>query len=180
MRCVVAVLALLLLGCSSKPQVVHDYDHVPVPAVPERTLSVAASGALTDGMYWAASVRITRAGGTDTIELRITQAAFGPSCEQAGGTDCANGYAAVLEPHRDITSSPSDLRSTSVAAESRQNFAVTPPEWVRLVRGDAPSSTAPSEYRYAQFPYLVTVANGSVVELRQVWVPAVLEPQPGW
>ena len=70
MRRVVVVLAVLLLGCSSKPQVVHDYDHVPVPAVPERTLSVAADGALPDGVYWAASVRITRAGGTDTIELR--------------------------------------------------------------------------------------------------------------
>jgi hypothetical protein len=174
----VAVGFTVLVGCSSKPAVVHDYDHVPVPAVPERTMQVAAgTGSLADGTYWAATVAVQS---DDTVRLRITQALFGPACEGAGGTDCGNGYAPVVEPSRDITTTPTSIRSISVAAENRQNYAVTVGEWIRLVRNTSPSSTAASDYRYARYPYLVTIANGAVVELHQVWVPKVLEPQPGW
>ena len=183
-RRLLAVFAVLLLGCSSKPQVVHDYDHAPVPPVPERTMQVASGDSpLTDGTYWASAVRVrsgAAASDASSIEWYVTQALFGPSCEAAGGTDCANGYVPVLSPNRTMSSPLSVLTSITVAAESRQNFGVTSAEFARLAGGDAPSSAAPTGYAYRAYPYLITVTAGLVVAARQIWVPAVLEPQPGW
>ena len=43
--------------------------------------------------------------------------------------------------------------------------------WLALIGGNAPSAAAPADYQYLQYPFLVTVRNGAILEVHQIWVP---------
>ena len=62
------------------------------------------------------------------------------------------------------------LRSVSVVADDRKNYAVPASELLALVRGDAPAHDAPAGYAFTDFPFLLTVEAGVVVEARQIWL----------
>lgn len=162
--------AVLLAGCGGEdgPGTVSLYDRAPVPAVPDRTTAVATP--LADGDYWAELVAADAASGTLTFDL--VQALFADACfAELGADECPNDYGVVTEPHVELMSPALSLTSASVVAESQQNYAVTADELMVLGGGGVPSAGAPDDYAYVPFPFLVTVADGAVVQARQVWVP---------
>ena len=159
-----------MVGCGGGygPGTVSLYDRAPVPAVPDRTAAVTTP--LANGDYWAELVTVDAAGATLTFDL--AQALFADACvEELGADECPNDFGVVAEPHVELASPALSLTSGSVVAQSRQNYAVTADELIRLASGDPPSAGAPDDYAYVPFPFLVTVADGAVVQARQIWVP---------
>ena len=65
----------------------------------------------------------------------------------------------------------STLTVASVVADDQRNFSVPASELVRLVGGEAPDAVAPDDYRWVDFPFLLTVRNGVADEARQIWMP---------
>ena len=63
----------------------------------------------------------------------------------------------------------SDL-SVTVVGSNRQNYAITGPELQHLVAGSDPASVAPDTYTYVPYPFLVTVRDGIVTTVHQIWV----------
>jgi hypothetical protein len=167
------VAAALLSACSSKPELLHPYDRAPVPAVPDRTHEVAAAWVdsqvgLADGQYWAGGVRVDG----DRLVFTIEQAFFGPACTTALGADeCMSDYGVLEEPSGELAVDPTGLTVVSVVADDQRNFSVPAAELVRLAGGGAPSAGAPADYRWVDFPFLLTVRNGAATEARQIWVP---------
>ncbi|MEN9644500.1 MAG: hypothetical protein RL238_1169 [Actinomycetota bacterium] len=161
--------ALLLAACGDDEQVVHPYDKVAVPAVPDRTQPIPpAADALADGQYWATADGVDG----DAVQFVLTQAFFGPTCEAELGADACDGEMGVVDdPSREITVTPVGVSPLTVVNEQRENFAVPADEFVRLVAGEAPSSSAPEGFAYQPFPFLVTVRGGNVVGLQQIWMP---------
>ena len=167
---VASLAVVLLVGCGGEdgPGTVSLYDRAPVPAVPDRTTAVATP--LADGDYWAELVSVDAAAGTLTFDL--AQALFADACvEELGADGCPNDYGVIDEPPLELVSPALSLESASVAAQSQQNYAVTADELIVLMSGTAPSADAPDTYAYVPFPFLVTVADGEVVQARQIWVP---------
>jgi len=164
-----AVAMLSLAACSDDEQVVQPYDKVPVPAVPDRTRPIPAADApLADGEYWATAPGVDG----DAVQFVLTQAFFGPACEEALGADACDGEMGVLDPpSRDITVTPVGVSPLTVVNEQRENFAVPADEFVRLVAGDDPSAAAPERFAYQPYPFLVTVRGGNVVGIQQIWMP---------
>ena len=165
-----AVIALLVvIGMiipTEEPESATLYARAPVPAVPERTAAVATD--LADGDYWAEAV--TLADGRFTFTLM--QALFGEACvEELGADECANDYSVLPEPTRELTVALAADTPITVTADSMQNYVVFADELARLLAGAAPAAAAPGDYTYVPFPYLVTVRDGEVVELHQIWVP---------
>ena len=154
-------------------QPVEPYGRTPVPAVPARTEPVG--DALGSGAYWADAVGAVPAAADGTggsIDFVVTQAFFGPECVAALGEDACPDEVGVLDdPSLEVTVPLTDLRSASVAAETRQNLAVDAAELASLVSGAVPGEGAPLTYAYTPYPFLLTVRDGIVVEARQIWMP---------
>ncbi|HAP76522.1 MAG TPA: hypothetical protein DCR14_10605 [Acidimicrobiaceae bacterium] len=169
---VLAVLvALAVIGnllIDDTEDVVKLYDRAPVPAVPSRTEPVPADGALPDGSYWVETIEAVDGG----LQLTVMQAFFGPACvEELGDDECPNDYGVVAAPTAVLPVAATDTVSITVVADTRQNYAVFPDELVRLAGGQPPAAEAPDTYTYVPYPFLATVRDGAVVELRQIWVP---------
>lgn len=166
---VVAAASMLLGACGDDEQVVQPYDKVAVPAVPDRTQPIpAADAALADGQYWATASGVEG----DAVQFVLTQAFFGPACEEELGADACDGEMGVLDqPSRDIGVTPVGVSPLTVVNEQRENFAVPADEFVRLVAGEAPAATAPEGFAYQPYPFLVTVRGGNVVGIQQIWMP---------
>ena len=145
------------------------YDRAPVPFVPDRTDAVPPSpGLLVDGYYWA---ELAGPVGDDQLRFEFTRAFFATACEEEFGADaCVQGFAVDASVSRMVDASVSDLAIVSVAAESRQNYAITAAELHRLVSGEAPADRAADTYAYHAYPFLITVAAGVVMEAHQIWL----------
>lgn len=155
-----------LAACGDDTETVSLYDRRPVPAVPDRTMPADALPA--DGQYWAVSV--TADG--DRLRFDVGQAFFGPACVQELGADaCIDEPGLADEPTAAIDVAAADLTSASVVAADRRNFAVTGEELLALVGGDDPAAEAPDDFTYVDYPYLLTLAGGSVTVANQIWVP---------
>lgn len=154
------------------PEMLHPYDRAPVPAVPDRTHEVEAAWVdsqvgLADGQYWAEQVRLE--GGR--LVFTLSQAFFGPACaETLGADECFSDYGVLSEPTGELAVDPATLTATSVVADDQRNFSVPASELVRLVNGEAPDPAAPADYRWVDFPFLLTVRNGVGTEARQIWM----------
>ncbi len=84
--------------------------------------------------------------------------------------DDAGGVEVDDEPTRDVTATSATLQSVSVVAGSQQNYAVPADELVSLAAGNDPSSDAPDDYAWVDYPFLITARGGQVVEARQIWL----------
>lgn len=156
-----ATAVLALVACSDPgPGTVHPYDRAPVPAVPDRTHEVAADGDLADGQYWATVTGATSALPTPTITWTLVSASF----------DETEAVHTVDEPSRELTSPVTALVSATVAAADRKNYAVPGDELLSLLLDNPPSADAPEDFAFEQYPWLVTVTNGVVVEVHQIWL----------
>lgn len=170
----VCAAALLLAACGDDaPAKVGLYDRAPVPAVPDRTtaidLSIATNG--IDGVYWSDLIGMSN-GEIQTVTFLVTQAFFAAACtEELGPDDCPNDYGTIDEPSRTIDVPLTDLTDVTVVAENQQNYVITPEELLALTGGEAPSTEAPEGYQYVEFPFLLTMLDGKVVEAHQIWVP---------
>ncbi|MEZ5271532.1 MAG: hypothetical protein R2694_04370 [Ilumatobacteraceae bacterium] len=162
------VAAGTLVACSDSESKAKLYDRAPVPAVPDATAAVPATGTLPDGQYWADMAEVV----DGNIELTLMQAFFGPSCVAAlGEEECPNDYGVQLEPSVTMRVMADSTLTATVAADSGQNYVVFGDELATLVGGGQPASSAPEGYTYVPFPFLVTIAGGTVTELHQIWVP---------
>ena len=156
----VAVVALAIAGCADPgPGEVRPYDRAPVPAVPDRTREVPRDGDLGVGAYWAIGVAIS-AVNPNTLSFVVVQATF----------DASGGVTVDDDPARTVVVDAASLRSVSVVADDRKNYAVPASELLALVRGDAPAHDAPAGYAFTDFPFLLTVEAGVGVEARQIWL----------
>ena len=168
--------ALRAIGCAAT---VQPYDRAPVPAVPDRTtavreVSIAVDGSLApsmaDGDYWAEASAV--GSGRPFIMFDLSQAVFGQTCiDVLGEQECADEYGVISEPHGTLTVLWDELQSVTVAAESRQNYAIPGAELASLIVGNAPSADAPADYRYVPYPFLVTVRSGAIIAVNQIWLP---------
>lgn len=155
-----AVAALAIVGCADPgPGKVSPYDRAPVPAVPDRTREVPAEGDLAAGSYWAIAIAVS-ADDPNALSFVLGQATFDASGEVTVDDD----------PSRTVVVDSASLRSVSVVADDRKNYAIPADELLALVRGDPPATDAPEGYAFTDFPFLLTVAGGMVVEARQIWL----------
>ncbi|MDO8364299.1 MAG: hypothetical protein Q7V88_15515 [Actinomycetota bacterium] len=170
----VATAGLLLAACADDidPGTVGLYDRAPVPAVPDRTEPIDPGGAtLADGLYWAELVGFD-AGQQPVLLFRLTQAFFAATCLAELGEDgCTDDYGTLDDPSRTVDVPLPQVVSVTVAAPSRQNYAVTAAELLALAGAGTAAAAAPPDYQYIEFPYLLTVRDGLVVEAHQIWVP---------
>ena len=166
-----AAVLLLLVSCGNDSLgKVGLYDRAPVPFVPDRTEPITtAPDPLTDGYYWAELMGSADPG---VLSFELTQVFFAAACEEQFGVDaCSQGFAVVAEGARLTGVAAVDLSVVSVVAESRQNYAITGAELGRLVAGEPPASDAPDTYEYRPYPFLVSVTDGKVAEVHQIWLP---------
>ena len=145
-------------GCSGPGDVVHLYDPVPVPFVPDHTESVPATGTPPDGRYWATIAAVDESAGT--ITFTFVQATF----------DADGGMTIDDQPSREIVASSTTLKFLSVATKTRQNYAVFADEMIRLELGKKPNEKAPLDFVYVRYPLLVTVEGGVITEAYQIWL----------
>jgi len=157
-RALVVIGAVLALtACSDPgPGKVHPYDRAPVPAVPDRTTEVPATGKLPDGQYWATVASADKG----AIAWTVVAASF----------DTNGELHTVDQPSRDLTSPITALLSCTVVAADRQNYAVPADELLSLLSDNAPSDDAPPGYEWADYPFLLTIAGGVVIEAHQIWL----------
>ena len=182
-RALVAVAALVttgavLAGCGGDegPGTVGLFDRAPVPAVPDRTMTIDASSGVdatvgVDGQYWGQLVDVFAAE-PPHLTFRLTQALFAEACiAELGAEACADGHGVVAEPSRVVDVPLSGIRSVTVVSERQQNYAITADELLSLAGDGTAAATAPADYTFADFPFLLTVRNGTVIDVRQIWVP---------
>ena len=169
-----AVAALLLGACGDDaPAKVGLYDRAPVPAVPDRTEAIdpAVTSGFADGQYWAELI-VTLPTAPGVLTFRLTQAFFAAACfAELGEDDCPNDYGTLDEPSVVTDVALADLATVTVVAENQQNYAVTADELFALTGGAAASPEAPEGYEYVEYPFLLTMRDGKVVEAHQIWVP---------
>jgi len=174
------LLVVLLAACGDDGvRTVQPYDRAPVPAVPDRTTpvrrqSVAVDGSLAptidDGDYWAEAIAV--GSGRPIIIFDLAQAVFSQTCvAELGAAECGDEYAVIAEPHGTIAQEWDTLQSVTVVGENRQNYAVPGAELASLIGGNEPGAQAPADYQYQPYPFLVTVRNGAIVDVHQIWVP---------
>lgn len=163
-----AIVAIALTACAEPAETVSPYDRVGVPAVPDRTRPVV-DGSLPDGDYWAVSIIAVDDG--RGLAAKVAQALFEPTCStELGAAECAAGFAVIEAPMTELAIDPSELAVVSVVASDRRNFAIDGAELLALVSGAEPTTSAPDDFAYVEYPFLVTVRDGRVVEARQIWV----------
>jgi hypothetical protein len=159
------VVALAAVACSDPgPGTVHPYDRSPVPAVPDRTqvVDLGIASGVDDGEYWAVLTHATpRSGSFDPVlTFELQQAEF----------DADGGVKVTEEPSRTVKAWPATVTVLTVVSAERQNYAVPMDELASLASGAAPSADAPVDYAYVDYPFLVTIMDGDVVEVHQVWL----------
>jgi hypothetical protein len=170
-----SVAGLLLAGCGGdeNPGTVGLYDRAPVPPVPDRTAAIdpVLTTASADGQYWS---DLTGRGDGEqrSLTFDLSQALFADTCvEELGADECANDYGVIAEPHKVVDVVLTDIQSVTVASEKQQNYAITAGELWELAGGAPPADAAPEGYTFVEFPFLLTVSGGKVVEAHQIWVP---------
>lgn len=158
MRVAVAFTLLLVVACAGDDtETVQPYDRAPVPAVPDRTKAIDPN-ALADGDYWAEAIAV--GSGRPIIVFELAQASF-----------VDDEFVIDDEPSATVTVPWDDLRSVTVVAATRQNYAVPGAELASLIAGNPPSAEAPDDFVYTPYPFVVTVRRGTITEAYQIWLP---------
>lgn len=168
-------LAALLLGTTvlvscggDDEQRVAPYDVTPVPAVPDRT-AVPTDGTLPDGQYWTEGFGIGAEEGRLTATL--VQAFFGPACvEELGADGCTTEPGVDDDPAIEVVVDLAEVLLVSVVDDDRRNYSIPATELARLVAGEVPDPNAPEGYVFGDDPFLLTVRDGVVTEVAQIWV----------
>lgn len=164
---VLASTALVACGGDDE-QRVAPYDVTPVPAVPDRT-AVPTDGTLPDGQYWTEGFGIGDE--EDRLTATLVQAFFGPACvEELGADGCTTEPGVDADPAVDVVVDLTDVVLVSVVDDDRRNYSIPADEFARLVAGDAPDGRAPDGYTFTDDPFLLTVRDGVVTEVAQIWV----------
>jgi hypothetical protein len=154
----------------------------PAP-VPQQTNAinpawVEASGetlgtTVASGVYWA-QLGTVGVGAEPFVEFDLSQAFFGDACLAQFGDDsdaCVNDIGVQAEPHGLLPAFRSTLQVVTVVGVDQRNFAITADELIALVSGEQPAAEAPDGYQFAPFPFVVTVAGGTITAARQIWTP---------
>ncbi len=173
LACAVAGVLVAACGGDDGPGKVDLYARAPVPAVPDRTAAI--DPALTtpgpDGQYWS-DLTGRSDGDQRSLIFDLSQALFADTCvEELGADECANDYGIIADPHKLVDAVITDIRSLTVVSETQQNYAITAAELWNLAGGAPPADAAPEGYTFVEFPFLLTVQGGKVVEAHQIWVP---------
>jgi hypothetical protein len=165
---VVLLGASALASCAEEGRQASPYDVTPVPAVPDRT-SEPSDGVLADGQYWTQEIRTGDSEGT--LVATLVRAYFGPACVEALGADaCAVEPGVATEPASDVVIDIAEVILVSVVDDDRRNYSVPVTELIRLVAGESPDPLAPEGYVFGDDPFLLTVRDGVVTELAQIWI----------
>lgn len=163
----VCCLAVVSCGGDDEPRV-NPYDVAPVPAVPDRTAEPLA-GALPDGQYWTEAIRPGEK--ADTLAATLVRAYFGPACtEELGAAACTTEPGVDATVSVDVDIDVAEVVLVTVVDDDRRNYSVPPAELARLVSGDTPDPLAPEGYTFGDDPFLLTLRNGAVTEVVQIWV----------
>lgn len=164
-----AVVLLAACGGDDAPAKISLYDRAPVPAVPDRTTAIGAADQTPfDGLYWAEAPSVDNT----MLVVALTQAFFADAClTELGEENCPNDYGTLDEPYVLWDIQVATLVDVTVVAENQQNYAITAEELFSLASGNPPSADAPDGYQYLEFPFLLTMRDGKIVEAHQIWVP---------
>lgn len=170
-----SIAGLLVAGCGGdeSPGKVGLYDRAPVPAVPDRTAAIdpALTTPGADGQYWS-DLTGWSDGDQPLLTFDLAQALFADTCvAELGADECANDYGIIAEPHKVVDVLLTDIQSVTVVSEKQQNYAITADELWKLAGGAPPAAAAPEGYAFVEFPFLLTVNDGKVIEAHQIWVP---------
>ncbi len=146
------------------------YDPTASPSYPQDSTAVV-SDPLADGVYWATVDSADQEG----VMFTLVQAFFGQECIGHFGTEpesCLDDYGIDDSSTASVTM-PLDVTDISVidATDTTASYRITGAELARLVQGEAPSADAPAGFSYTFFPYLVTIAGGTVTAANQVYTP---------
>ncbi len=128
---------------------------------------------VASGEYWA-TVGTVGVGAEPFVEFDLAQAFFGDACLAQFGDDpdaCVNDIGVQAEPHGLLPAFRSTLQVATVVGVDQRNFAITADELIALVSGEQPAAEAPDGYQFAPFPFVVTVAGGTITAARQIWTP---------
>ena len=168
---IAACLALTACGGDEGPGTVELYDRAPVPGVPDRTTAVDPTALSPDGAYWGELLPPSTSS-RQSLTFHVIQAFFADGCvEELGADECPNDFGTLSDPSLDVDAALTDLSSITVVTEDRSNFAVTADELLAISGGAAPAEEAPVGFKFARFPFLLTVRDGKIVEARQIWLP---------
>ena len=173
LACSIAGMLVAACGGDESPGKVGLYDRAPVPAVPDRTAVIDPTLTTlgSDGEYWSDLTGWSE-GDQRFLTFDVSQALFADTCvEELGPDECANDYGIIADPHKAVDVLLTDIQSVTVVSEKQQNYAITADELWKLASGAPPSDPAPEGYTFVEFPFLLTVSGGKVVEAHQIWVP---------
>lgn len=163
--------ATALIACGAD-EPTATWQRVPAPTVADQTDDVtAAAGTLDNGTYWATVGLVS---GTRDVVFQVRKARFGAFChawaaEQGRPEGCLNDY--DVEPFPTAFVALDDDAAVTVAQPEGPgtNRSITPATLRALLAGDA--TTAPDDYTWTPFPFLVVVDDGAVLDAQQFWVP---------
>ncbi len=135
--------------------------------------SAALSSGLGDGTYWATVVG-DGTGLPAQVEFRLTEAYFGSACEaHFGGRDgsCDDGVGTDDTNSGEFVMVVGEAGVTVSDEMTQLSLQIDGGELFRLVAGGSAASAAPAGYRFVGFPFFVTVQDGHIVSVDQVWMP---------
>jgi hypothetical protein len=174
---IVAIVVLAGCGGGSNPALTFvEYGKRTPPAVPDRTSPLDAAWvdagggigtAIADGDYWGT---LADADTPVTVQLQLVQALIGSTCAAELGDDaCDSGIGIVDTVTGTIDVDLAGLAAVSVVAADQQNYSVSGAEFGLLTAG-TPNELRPDTFTFVvTYPFLVTVRNGAVVALAQIW-----------
>ncbi len=155
---------------SSKPE----WRQTVSPVVNEEThdLPNSDSEPLQDGNYWAEIARVQKSG---DIIFQLYKARFGATCiawakENGLEESCMNDYS-VENAFENYFVGFSENARVSVAQQDMpgKSYRITQADLRAAMEGKVES--APQDYEWVPFPFLVHVVNKEVVSAEQFWVP---------
>lgn len=131
---------------------------------------------IADGVYWGVLVGTFEGAGGEGMSFALSQVFFGEDCTAQFGTGddvCLNDYQELPEPSGEFPAYVDSLQYVTVAdvIDNEVSYLIDGAELYRMASGRPPSAGAPEYWALAPFPYQVTVRDGRVIALEQVWLP---------
>jgi hypothetical protein len=131
---------------------------------------------IADGVYWGTIVGTFEGAEGPGISFELSQVFFGDDCTAQFGTGddvCLNDYQELPEPRGELPAYVASLQYVTVAdvIDNEISYLIDGAELYRMASGRPPSAGAPEYWALAPFPYLVTVRDGTVISVEQVWLP---------
>ena len=153
-----------------------EYATVASPTLPPRTLPVTLNDSHPDGVYYAS---ISEGGDPEPAEgsvvFEVVQLFTGQECiDHFGDEDedaCVNDYGVETDPTSYVEVPLDGLYISVVDAATQQSYRISGDELAELLVGGDPSASAPADYLYSGFGYLLTYEGGQVTRAEQWWTP---------